>query len=164
MSWQWGTQRSPSHLPSWLSAPSRMNLLISADSLAFSSTSVSISFMRLPISSEIRAAVSRSTLGMQQPSTQQEGSGQRQDKLSPGAGDNAQGWRESSQRSPHPELLGMTYPSPSPKGLWGAKFCPPTASSSPNTKNPPWWQLHGHGHWLKTHGGRGVHPIGPPVA
>jgi len=63
-----GTWRSPSCLPSQPSAPSRMNLLISADSLAFSSTSVSISFMRLPISSEIRAAVSRSTLGTRQPS------------------------------------------------------------------------------------------------
>lgn len=56
------------HLPFRPSTPSRMNLLISADSLAFSSTSVSISFMRLPISSEMRAAVSRSTLGTQQPS------------------------------------------------------------------------------------------------
>lgn len=67
-----GTRRSLSYLPNpQHPAPSRINLLISADSFAFSSTSVSISFMRLPISSEMRAAVSRSTLGTHGPSAPQ---------------------------------------------------------------------------------------------
>lgn len=48
--------------PEPILSPSRVSLLTSSDSLVFSSTRVSISFIRFPISWEMRAAVSRSDL------------------------------------------------------------------------------------------------------
>lgn len=140
VSWQRGTWRSPSHLPSRPSAPSRMNLLISADSLAFSSTSVSISFMRLPISSEMRAAVSRSTLGAWQPSAPPPrcpriGNKGHQDK-----------GRTSCLQGPvtKPRLETVTSTQPSPQAAQDDQpipitpsSCPPAGSSSLNTKTLP---------------------------
>jgi len=73
--------------------------------------------------------------------------GQGQDKLSPGAGDKAQGWTKSSQHITPSEPLGMTYPNPSPQGPMGSKVLPSSSLFQPQHQKTslaaaPWpWPL-----------------------
>ena len=117
---------------------------------------------RLPLHPGRTAAIS--SIAPLSPRRERGAPGQGQDKLSPGAGDKAQGWRESSQPIRHPELLGMTYPSPSRQGPMGSKVLPSSSLFQPQHQKTslaaaPWpWPL-AQTPWRK----RGTSRRSPPL-